>query len=88
MQSLGGVVWIFSTFLQRGNGIFNENYEVRWIGRIGMVAWSAELPDLSPLDFFLWGCMKRVYRVSKAEGRHQLVEAINEATTAGRKHTL
>jgi hypothetical protein len=37
---------------------FNENCEGRWIGRNGMVAWSAESPDGSPLDFFLWGCMK------------------------------
>jgi len=40
---------------------FNENYEGRWIGRNGMVAWSAESRDMSPLDFFLWGCIKRVY---------------------------
>jgi len=53
-----------------------------------MVAWSAESPDVSPLDFFLWSYMKRVYRVSKAEGRHQLVEVINEATTGVRKEIV
>ena len=67
---------------------FNENCEGRWIGRNGMVTWSAESPDLSPLDFFLLDCMKRVYRVSKAEGRHQLVQAINEATTGVRNEIL
>jgi len=37
---------------------FNENCEGRCIGRNGMVAWTAESLDMSPLNFFLWGCMK------------------------------
>lgn len=33
-----------------------------WIGRNGPVLWPARSPDLSPLDFFLWGYIKdRVY---------------------------
>jgi hypothetical protein len=27
----------------------------RWIGRGGPIAWPPRLPDLTPLDFFLWG---------------------------------
>ena len=30
----------------------------RWIGRDGPVSWSARLPDLTQLDFFLWGYVK------------------------------
>jgi hypothetical protein len=42
------------------------------------VAWPARSPDLNPLDFFLWGCMKsRVYHGGKPEARYQL-EAIDE----------
>jgi hypothetical protein len=37
---------------------FNEGYEGRWIGTGGQVAWPTQSPDLNPLDFFLWGCMK------------------------------
>ncbi|XP_011864749.1 PREDICTED: uncharacterized protein LOC105560328 [Vollenhovia emeryi] len=40
----------------------DEHYPGRWIGRRGPVAWPARSPDLTPLDFFLWGYMKdRVY---------------------------
>jgi hypothetical protein len=40
----------------------NENYQNRWIGRQGPVAWPARSPDMTPLDYFLWGTMKqRVY---------------------------
>lgn len=35
----------------------------RWIGRGGTIAWPARSPDLTPLDFFLWGFLKdRVFR--------------------------
>lgn len=35
----------------------------RWIGRLGPIAWPPRSPDLTPLDFFLWGFLKdRVFR--------------------------
>jgi hypothetical protein len=56
-----------------------ENYEGRWIGRNGPVAWPALSPDLNPLPFFLLYAMKsRVYHGGKPEGREP-VEATNEA---------
>jgi hypothetical protein len=36
----------------------NEGYEGGRIGTGGPVAWPIRTPDLNPLDFFLWGCMK------------------------------
>lgn len=34
----------------------------RWIGRRGVMEWPARSPDMTPLDFFLWGYLKnRVY---------------------------
>ncbi|KAJ4428699.1 hypothetical protein ANN_25692 [Periplaneta americana] len=32
----------------------------KWIGRRGAVEWPARSPDLTPLDFFLWGHLKSV----------------------------
>jgi hypothetical protein len=59
----------------------NKDYKRRWIARGGLVAWLLQSPNLNPLDFFLWGCMKlRVYCSGKPKARHQLVEAIDEAT--------
>lgn len=35
----------------------------RWIGRLGTIAWPPRSPDLTLLDFFLWGFLKdRVFR--------------------------
>lgn len=36
----------------------NEAYPNKWIGRGGPVSWPARSPDLTSLDFFLWGFIK------------------------------
>lgn len=37
----------------------------KWIGRSGPIKWPPRSPDLTPLDFFLWGFLKdRVFRTS------------------------
>lgn len=37
----------------------------RWIGRNGPMEWPPRSPDLTPLDFFLWGFLKdRVFRTT------------------------
>lgn len=36
----------------------------RWIGRRGEIEWPARSPDLTPLDYFLWGYLKsKVYQI-------------------------
>ena len=35
-----------------------QDISKRWIGRGGPVAWPARSPDVTPLDFFLWGYVK------------------------------
>lgn len=41
----------------------NEAYPDRWIGRMGPILWPPRSPDLNPLDFFYWGCLKeQVYK--------------------------
>lgn len=40
----------------------NRNYNV-WIGRGGPVTWPPRSPDLTPLDFYLWGALKnKIYK--------------------------
>jgi hypothetical protein len=42
----------------------------RWLGRDGPIAWPSRSPDITPLDFFLWGYVKdKVYasRVTRVE---------------------
>ena len=36
----------------------DENYRDRWIGRNGPIRWPPRSPDLTPLDFYLWGRLK------------------------------
>lgn len=40
----------------------NEEFPGRWLGRDGPLLWPPRSPDLTPLDFFLWGYVKdKVY---------------------------
>ena len=36
----------------------NATFPNRWIGRDGPNCWPPRSPDLTPLDFFLWGYVK------------------------------
>lgn len=38
----------------------NVNFQDRWIGRNGCHNWPPRSPDLTPLDFFLWGYIKGI----------------------------
>lgn len=56
--------------------ILRERFPRQVISRFGDVEWPARSPDLSPLDFFLWGYLKgRVYRENPTT-LDQLKEAI------------
>jgi hypothetical protein len=42
---------------------YRRRYPDSWIGRGGLIYWPARSPDLTPLDYFLWGHMKNyIYR--------------------------
>ncbi|KAJ4451845.1 hypothetical protein ANN_03323 [Periplaneta americana] len=65
-----------------------NGFESRWIGRGGPIAWQARSPDLTPLDFFLWGCMEvKVYQTEIAS-REELVAKINTAAMEIYQHGL
>lgn len=36
----------------------DQHFPGRWLGRCGPMIWAARSPDLSPLDFFVWGFLK------------------------------
>jgi Transposase. len=38
--------------------LLNVRFPERWIGRGAPIGWPARSPDLTPLDFFLWGYVK------------------------------
>ena len=54
----------------------------RWIGRSGPTVWPARSPDLTCLDFFLWGYMKSMVYETDVDSEEDLVARIVSA--AGR----
>jgi hypothetical protein len=56
----------------------------RWFGRDGPIPWPPRSPDITPLDFFLWGYVKDiVYKTpvtSLDELKLRIVAAIETAT--------
>lgn len=54
----------------------NHNYPLRWIGRGGPILWPPRSPDLTPLDFFLWGHLKSVVYKSKVHSLEELRQRI------------
>ena len=61
----------------------NEFLPQRWIGRGGPqdsnIAWPPRSPDLTPMDFFLWGFIKNKVYVKKYESIIELKTAISLA---------
>jgi len=50
----------------------NESIPKRWLGYGGPVAWATRLPDLTPLDSYLWGHMKTlVYETKRRSSQEQ-----------------
>lgn len=58
----------------------NVTYPARWIGRGGPIPWPARSPDLTPLDYFLWGRLKSlVYDNTKITSELDLLGRISAA---------
>lgn len=58
----------------------DNRFQRRWIGRAGPIAWPPRSPDLTPLDFFLWGFIKdKVYVQPLPANLNDLRNRINAA---------
>lgn len=57
----------------------NRNFQQRWIGRGGPVAWPARSPDLTYPDFFLWGYLKNTVFAEAPTTRENMIERIRVA---------
>lgn len=60
----------------------NQQFPNRWIGRRGPVEWPPRSPDLSPLDFYLWGHLKSLVYAKKIRNLNNLQERIIEACSS------
>ena len=57
----------------------NDTFPGRWIGRRGPVEWAPRSPDLTPLDFFLWGYMKQLVYKKTIKDLNDLRQKITRA---------
>lgn len=55
--------------------MFND----RWIGRNGPWLWPPRSPDLTPLDFYLWGHIKSLVYSAPIQTKEQLIQRIRDA---------
>ncbi|GBN54935.1 hypothetical protein AVEN_227632-1 [Araneus ventricosus] len=62
----------------------DENFPDRWCGRGGPISWPPRSPNITPLDFFLWGFVKNiVYKTpvpSLDEPKRRIVTTIQNVT--------
>ncbi|KAJ4447246.1 hypothetical protein ANN_09250 [Periplaneta americana] len=54
----------------------DRRFEQRWIGRGGPIVWPPLSPDLTPLNFFLWGLMKSLVYEAPVETAEDLVARV------------
>lgn len=66
-------------FSKQVKDFLNETFPGRWIGRGGPQQWPARSPDLTPLDFFLWGHMKALVYKKKSQSKEELLHRIQDA---------
>ena len=59
--------------------VLNERFPDAWIGRGRPIPWPPRRPDLSPLDFFLWGYIKNIVYAEKIRNIQHLQERITSA---------
>mgnify|MGYP001047299604 CR=1 FL=1 len=66
----------------------DQHFPNRWIGRGGPIRWAPRSPDLTPLDFFLWGHVKNIIYKSPVKNLIELKTRINNEIKSISKETL
>lgn len=56
----------------------NRTFNARWIGRGGPVGWPPRSPDLTPLDYFLWGYLKSLVYATPVDDLDELRQRIEQ----------
>lgn len=68
----------------------NEKYGIRWIGTNGPIRWPPRSPDITPLDFFIWGHVKNLIYINTfhdvGELRQKVLEVFSSITNSQIKH--
>jgi DDE superfamily endonuclease/Helix-turn-helix domain (DUF4817) len=75
----------FSTDVRR---YLDAHFRNRWIGRGGSIRWAPRSPDLTPLDFYLWGHLKNKIYKSEIKNIDDLKTRITEEIKSVSTETL
>lgn len=51
----------------------------KWIGTNGPILWPPRSPDMTPLDFFLWGYLKDIVYATQPNSLNDLIQRIRNA---------
>ena len=63
-------------YAQSVRHFMDKTFRDRWIGQRGPIDWPARSPDLTPMDFFLWGVIKERVYARKPQNLHTLKDTI------------
>lgn len=66
-------------FSQGVRNFLDQTYPNRWIGRGSLFPWPARSPDLTVLDFYLWGRLKDIVFQTRPTTPENMVERIQNA---------
>jgi hypothetical protein len=67
----------------------DREFPAKWIGNKGVVAWPARSPDITPLDFFLWGALKnKIYGNGPVANMEELRQRILAAFRTLRRRAV
>lgn len=69
-------------FSQRVRDFLNVRYLNRWIGRGSLFPWPPRSPDLTVLDFYLWGRIKDIVYKTRPTTPDNMIERIVNATNS------
>ncbi|PNF28847.1 hypothetical protein B7P43_G04418 [Cryptotermes secundus] len=59
----------------------DKHFPGRWIGRGSPISWPPRSPDITPLDFFLWGYVKDIVYKTQVRDSDQLKTRVRDALT-------
>lgn len=66
-------------FSREVRNFLDDAYPDRWIGRGSLFFWPARSPDLTVLDFYLWGRIKELVFATRPTTRDNMVDRIRNA---------
>jgi hypothetical protein len=66
-------------YTRQAQQVLDRRYPDSWIGRGGPINWPVSSPELTPLDYFLWGHMKNYVYREPVNSLEQLDDRLHEA---------